>query len=333
MTYRNLLTFCAGALTLCVRAQVPNASLLRIQIENHRVYVFDVPASQLAKSSTPMLRDGPSTFETWVGIGDIVSINGSPVKGTVFERSVTFNARPDPTSGQVIADFTAAGLYEWNLEFMSPDGSPLGRILVQGSAGGGPAPPGAPSLIRRADFMVIGGTGVFLGVRGDYYNNNPDPSLFPPTTSAAEDPALRRTFGGGKSEAILYLIPQSAPQVINTAAGPAVTHSKDFTLVNSSSPASPGEVLSVYATGLGPTRPGVEPGKAFPANGSAAVVAPVAVLVNGKPAEVLGAAGYPGATDGYQVNFRLPSDVGPGLASIQISAAWITGAEAKIPVQ
>jgi uncharacterized protein (TIGR03437 family) len=180
--------------------------------------------------------------------------------------------------------------------------------------------------------MVLGGTGVFLGVRGGYFNNNPDTASLV-AVSAAEDPALRRTFGGATSESLLYLIPQSPPQIVNTPDGPAVFHSKGSTLVSSSNPASAGEVLSLYATGLGPTRPGVEPGEAFPADGSAAVAGPVSVLVNGKPAELLGAFGSPGATDGYQVNFRVPSDVGSGPATIQISAAWITGPEMRIPIQ
>jgi uncharacterized protein (TIGR03437 family) len=57
------------------------------------------------------------------------------------------------------------------------------------------------------------------------------------------------------------------------------------------------------------------------------------VTVNGEPAEVLGAAGYPGAVDAYQVNFRVPSDTGKGVAAIQVSAAWIASAPVSIQVQ
>jgi uncharacterized protein (TIGR03437 family) len=59
----------------------------------------------------------------------------------------------------------------------------------------------------------------------------------------------------------------------------------------------------------------------------------VDVTVNGKPAEVLGAVGYPGAIDGYQVNFRLPPDVGKGVATIQVSSAWVAGTSVSITVQ
>jgi hypothetical protein len=47
-------------------------------------------------------------------------------------------------------------------------------------------------------------------------------------------------------------------------------------------------------------------------------------MVNRSPAEVISAFGYPGATDGYQVNFRLPADIAKGSATIHVSADWIS---------
>jgi uncharacterized protein (TIGR03437 family) len=55
--------------------------------------------------------------------------------------------------------------------------------------------------------------------------------------------------------------------------------------------------------------------------------------VNGKPADVLAAVAYPGSVDGYQVNFRVPSDTAKGTATMQISAAWIASTPVSIPVQ
>jgi uncharacterized protein (TIGR03437 family) len=65
----------------------------------------------------------------------------------------------------------------------------------------------------------------------------------------------------------------------------------------------------------------------------AVVNSPIAVTANGADAEVLGAVGYPGAVDGYQLNFRLPPDTSKGTAAIQVSTAWIPGAPVSIPVQ
>jgi uncharacterized protein (TIGR03437 family) len=130
----------------------------------------------------------------------------------------------------------------------------------------------------------------------------------------------------------LYVIPLFRPEIAMTANGPAVTHS-NFSLVNAAKPAVAGEILSLFAAGLGPTRPGVDPGQPFPSNPPPVVNSPLEIMVNGKSAEVLAAVGLSGTVDGYQVNFRVPTDLGKGPATIQVSAAWIAGAPVSIPVQ
>jgi len=151
--------------------------------------------------------------------------------------------------------------------------------------------------------------------------------------SITEDPANRRQNKGGHVLTVLYVVPMSWPTVVTTAAGPAVVHSSDFSLVSASKPAAAGELLSLFATGLGPTRTSLTPGQPFPSSPLAVVNSPIDVTVNGKSAEVLGAVGYPGAVDGYQVNFRVPPGISPGAATIQISAAWIPGAPVNIAVK
>jgi uncharacterized protein (TIGR03437 family) len=89
----------------------------------------------------------------------------------------------------------------------------------------------------------------------------------------------------------------------------------------------------MYAIGLGPTRPGVDPGSAFPSDPVQFANSPIEVRVNGAPAEVLYAGGYAGTTDGFQINFRVPAGVPSGIATLQLSAAWVSGAAVKIPIQ
>jgi uncharacterized protein (TIGR03437 family) len=97
-------------------------------------------------------------------------------------------------------------------------------------------------------------------------------------------------------------------------------------------PAAPGEILVVLATGLGPTKPGVDPGQAFPAQPLNMVNSPVSGTLGGKNAEVLYAGGYPGTTDLYQVNLKVPADITPGTADLRLSAAWQLSAPARIQV-
>ena len=104
-------------------------------------------------------------------------------------------------------------------------------------------------------------------------------------------------------------------------------------VVGLASTAAAGEILSLFASGLGPTRTSLTPGQPFPSSPLAVVNSPLDVTVNGKSAEVLAAVGYPGAVDGFQVNFRVPPDTGTGTATIQISSAWIPGAPVNMEVK
>jgi uncharacterized protein (TIGR03437 family) len=122
------------------------------------------------------------------------------------------------------------------------------------------------------------------------------------------------------------------PEIVIGPGGPAITHS-DFSRVSQSNPAAAGEILSLFARGLRPVITAVDPGQPFPSSPPATVNSPVEVMVNGKPAEVLSAVGYPGAVDGYQVNFRMPQDATKGGATIQVNAAWIAGSPVQIAVQ
>lgn len=180
---------------------------------------------------------------------------------------------------------------------------------------------------------MTGGTGAFFGVRGQRGQETLSGAIPESTASITEDPARRRQNGGGHLLTVLYVIPMSWPTVVITAGGPAIVHSNDFSPVSASKPAAAGEILSLFATGLGPTRTSLTPGQPFPSSPLAVVNSPIDVTVNGKSAEVLTAAGYPGAIDGYQVNFRVPPDTGSGAAAIQISAAWILGAPVSISVK
>ena len=150
--------------------------------------------------------------------------------------------------------------------------------------------------------------------------------------SVAEDPANRILNGGGERRFILHLIPMSWPQIVTTGTGPAIFHA-DFTPVTAAKPARSGEVLIVTATGLGPTVPGVDPGQPFPLETVQLVNSPVAVTVNGKPAEVINAIGWPGQVNTYRVDLRVPDATASGTAAIQLTAAWIPGSAVGIPAQ
>lgn len=182
------------------------------------------------------------------------------------------------------------------------------------------------------NYAIIGGTGAFLGVRGQVgFVRSTAPQR---NASVYEDPANRRTNGGGARRIVVHLIPMTWPEVVPTSLGPAVLHASDFSLVTAAKPARSGEILALIATGLGPTKPGVDPGTPFPASPLHLANSPVQVAIRGTPCQVLYAGGYPGAVNVYQVNFKLPEGLEePGSVSLRVSAGWIAGPAVQIGVQ
>jgi uncharacterized protein (TIGR03437 family) len=334
---RNL--FCAMlGIATCGRlafGQAPPITLLKLDIDNYVSYINDVSEfSKLASDPNKTTSLPFRTFGTIVQIADIVAVNDKPAKGTLTQRSIGLGLTPNARPGGVfpnsaIADTVRQNMVEICFEVLGADGTPIGTIMAQGLSQGS-SPPGAPLVQTGDNVTVVGGTGAFLGARGQVGLTAATPSR---TASASEDPANRRLNGGAKRSFILSLVPISLPEIVSTVSGPAVVHANDFTLVTAANPAKAGETLTLFAYGMGPTRPGVDPGTPFPASPQALVNSPVEVTASGAPAAVLYAGGYPGAVNAYQVNFTLPPDIKPGSASLQLKVAWIAGLGATISIR
>ena len=312
-------------------AQVGPATVLEIELENRVQYFGD--SSDVSKLATDpnVTTPVPSrNFVPIVIIADIMAVNGQPAKGTSIFHIRQINLRTAPNAGESIADVVRNNVVDIRFEVLKSDGAPVGTIMASG-LGGGVGPPGAPSKVRVGNVAIVGGTGAFLGARGQVGQGE---TIVPDrNASMTEDPANRRRGGGGRVRYVLHLIPLFRPEVVIIANGPAVVHSNDFTPVTASSPARPGEILSLIATGLGPTRPSVDPGVPFPSSPPALVNSAVVVRVNGAPVDVEYAGGYPGTTDVYQVNFQLPADTRSGAVTLRLEAAWVSGPEVTIAVQ
>jgi hypothetical protein len=308
-------------------------TVIEIDVENYAYYYADNPDyTKLAGSQQAVPPGSTKTFSSFIGLADIVRVNGKPAKGTWSIRATTTNYTPTPQQGQAIADTTRNFFVDWVWEIQQADGTPIGTIMATGM-GFGPAPPGSPlgmSPTAASSMAITGGTGAFLGLRGQAGFSAI--TVTGRAASVAEDPSMRRTLGGGTRSFLLTLIPLASPAILSNAAGPLVLHSTDFSLLSQAKPANPGEILTVIASGLGPTSAGVDPGQIFPASSLAIANSPIGATVNGAPAQVLYAGGYPGTTNVYQVNLQLPPDVQPGVAALQLTSAWQPSAPVQIPV-
>ncbi len=334
------------SLTLTICAALGQAqttgSTLQVEFVNATAYFSGYCAlDDIGKIPNKLTRPTPPPpFVTGVGVADIVSVNGTPVKGTAIEGFNGTLLSSTMTSGKSIADFTPSPTNPAvELTVLNLDGTLIGTLEIHGEGTSADVrPPGAPlSFPGGSVYSVTAGTGPFFGVRG-YFAPVQDTVSPERQTTDCEDPAYRRInadAGGNKRHPVLFLIPLDPPQIIVTAGQPAVYHA-DLTPVTAAKPAAAGEVLISMATGLGPTKPGVDPGQpfpAFPANPLQPVNSPVGATVNQQSADVINAIGWPGLVGIYRVDFRIPSGTAPGQVSIQVSSAWLTGPAVNIPVQ
>src|SRR5262249_39312333 len=199
-------------------AQSPKFATLDIEWENYVGYTNDLADPSRFGMLPNMVNPNIRNFMTSVLVADIVSVNGRPAKGSWVARGEIIMLVPSPTPGQAIGDIGRGGVGDYHIEILQTDGTPVGSIMSSGLITG-PAPPGAPSGLFL-NVAVTGGTGAFLGARGILTS--------PPFTirlaSMAEDPANRRTLGGGRGHFLAYLIPLTRPEIMTTASGPAAFH-------------------------------------------------------------------------------------------------------------
>jgi uncharacterized protein (TIGR03437 family) len=106
----------------------------------------------------------------------------------------------------------------------------------------------------------------------------------------------------------------------------------DFSLVSPSSPAKIGETVAIYLTGLGDVSPTVTDGSPGPATSFSSTVNPVAVSIDGMPANVTYSGLAPGLAGLYQINVTVPTGVSNGDIYVAVSGPDSFSAEALLTV-
>lgn len=149
------------------------------------------------------------------------------------------------------------------------------------------------------------------------------------------------------SSTVLYVIRQNvAGPVITVPLAPfspsffssgnntvIATHNSDGSLVTATSPAAPGEVIVLYAAGLGRTQPDVLSGEIVPFAASLYYLSQLQVLINGTPvdpATILYGGLTPGYPGLYQINLRLPNPL-PSDPTVQVAMGTQAGPALVLP--
>jgi uncharacterized protein (TIGR03437 family) len=152
---------------------------------------------------------------------------------------------------------------------------------------------------------------------------------------------VRRTLSGStvSSTTTALAIAPTAPGILTLGmmgTGQGAILNQNGTINGTSSPAAPGSIIVVYATGEGVLSPAVATGSVTSATGSSfpQPVAAVSATVGGSPATVLYAGSAPGLIAGLlQVNLRLPESVASGAQPVVLTVGGVssrTGVTAAI---
>ena len=134
------------------------------------------------------------------------------------------------------------------------------------------------------------------------------------------------TLDGATS--LLVPVMPVAPAII---AG-SVIHSATGAPVNGDNPATAGEVLTLFATGLGATNPAVPSGAPAPSAPLAVTAVPVTVVMRDWSANVLFSGLAPGSVGLYQVSFVVPDGMS-GTLQLTISAAERLSSAVAVPTR
>ncbi|MBV9506127.1 MAG: hypothetical protein JO323_14100 [Acidobacteriia bacterium] len=154
-------------------------------------------------------------------------------------------------------------------------------------------------------------------------------NLLVPSNLKPNSVPLRVVRQGVTGAEVMIPLVAAAPQLFATDSKTVIAQHADYSLITPDSPATPGETIIIYATGLGPTQPNPAPGQvptqAWRISGA------LTMLLDGTPVspDLIKYAGVtPGTAGTYQINLLLPGDLGsnPQIQAVigdQISAPGI----------
>lgn len=262
-------------------------------------------------------------------------LNAPIQAGAGFTFTVNWTAPPDASGGEVV--FNAAGMAANNDKKV--EGDRTYTTMVRSA--GGPPKINSGGVVSAASFVPAPGNliapGMLISIFGAGLTSGgpysaagfvfPLPATLGPTTvtiGGLQVPLLyvsstqinaQAPFEIGESGSkpcVITVNSLSSAQepVFLASAAPGiftVLHT-NYSVVDTSKPAAPGEIILIFCTGLGATTPPASTGLA--ASRQERVVAPVSVTIGGKSAAVLFAGLVQGLAGLYQINAIVPMVAG-----------------------
>jgi uncharacterized protein (TIGR03437 family) len=142
-------------------------------------------------------------------------------------------------------------------------------------------------------------------------------AIVPYAVSGRTNTQVQVEYLGVSSNVLQLPVAPASPAIFTmdaSGSGPGAILNQDYTLNTIQTPAARGDIVQIFATGEGQTRPAGIDGR-FALQPLPSPLLPVAVTIGGRPATVMYAGAAPGLVAGLvQINVQVPVDAAPGPA-------------------
>jgi uncharacterized protein (TIGR03437 family) len=152
-----------------------------------------------------------------------------------------------------------------------------------------------------------------------------------PSDLAATAVTVQVRNPAGISSPVPLTVQANAAQLFTGAGNALLATHANGSLLGKTSPAAPGETISIYATGCGPTTPALTPGQVPVA--PAAIATLPRITIGGEAANVLAGGIIPNTAGLYQINVQVPASAANGDLPVVMQVGTASTAPVLISVQ
>jgi len=240
------------------------------------------------------------------------------------------------TPGQVAPDAAPALAPNGTLDVFNPQ---IGAGLAPGNIvqiyGSGLAGPATASTVLPLPTAVNGTSVTIGGLNAPLYYVSPGQinAQVPFELAAGGQYEVVVNANGALTTPQTIQLTQAEPAVLQFNSGAAVAQHHDGTLVQSSSPAAPGEFITIYLSGMGATNGPVASGAASPGNPLASVADTATLALNGAQVPVLFEGLTPTLVGLYQIDFQVPQPLANGNYTLSIAQSGTVSNNTVLPVR
>lgn len=257
--------------------------------------------------------------------------NGSPSGDFIYTSSVQLDpltpVAPVVTAGNIVSAATGlAGPVAAN-SWMTVYGTNLGvttRAWTDGDFVNGAMP---TSLDGVSVILTTFGAPRLASI--GYVSPTQINFLLPSDTSSTTAQVQVRNAAGLAAQ-MPVTVQANAPQLLTADGKHALATHSDGTLIGTVA-AKPGETVSLYGTGCGPTSPALTPSQ-VPTQANPLATLPQ-ITIGGAPATVTSGVVIPGTAGVYQITVRLPAGTPDGDQPVVVSAGTFSSATTLITVK